>query len=85
MTRIWHKTLQLVIGFPQPWEDHVDNIATSFYVRGLAQNISMLGFLGQLSSSLESWPKADPYRLVNDIALWTELSYGVFLGLSFTS
>lgn len=39
--------LQILVGYPQPWEDHAENVATSFYVRGLAQNVTMLGFLGQ--------------------------------------
>jgi hypothetical protein len=38
--------LQIVIGYPHPWEDHVDNVATTFYLRGLAQNVTMVGFLG---------------------------------------
>jgi hypothetical protein len=35
------------VGYPQPWEDHAENVATSFYVRGLAQNVTMVGFLGE--------------------------------------
>ena len=46
MTKIWHRLLQIVIGYPHSWEDHVDSIATAFYVRGLAQNVTMVGFLG---------------------------------------
>ena len=46
MTRLYHRALQLVIGYPSSWEDHVDNVATSFYCRGLAQNVTMVGFLG---------------------------------------
>lgn len=49
MTRLWHRILQVVVGNPQPYEEHVETIASSFYVRGLAQNISMVGFLGWLS------------------------------------
>lgn len=49
MTKIWHRLLQIVIGYPHSWEDHVDSIATAFYVRGLAQNVTMVGFLGWLS------------------------------------
>jgi len=48
MTRLWHRLLQIVIGYPHSWEDHVDNIATTFYLRGLAQNVTMAGFLGNL-------------------------------------
>ncbi|ORY35693.1 hypothetical protein BCR39DRAFT_511533 [Naematelia encephala] len=49
MTRMWHRALQIVVGYPQSWEDHVENIATTFYCRGLAQNVTMVGFLGWLS------------------------------------
>jgi hypothetical protein len=46
MSRLWHKAMQLVIGYPVPWEEHADNVATAFYCRGLAQNVTMVGFLG---------------------------------------
>lgn len=46
MTRQWHRLLQILIGYPQPYDDHVDNIATTFFCRGLAQNVTMVGFLG---------------------------------------
>ncbi|KAK1927284.1 hypothetical protein DB88DRAFT_477474 [Papiliotrema laurentii] len=49
MTRQWHGLLQLLIGYPQPYEEHVDNIATTFYCRSLAQNVTMVGFLGWLT------------------------------------
>lgn len=39
--------MQLVIGYPVPWEEHADNVATAFYCRGLAQNVTMVGFLGE--------------------------------------
>jgi hypothetical protein len=47
MSGLWHRLLQLVIGYPVPWEEHADNVATAFYCRGLAQNITMVGFLGE--------------------------------------
>ena len=47
MTKIYHRSLQILIGYPSTWEDHVDNVASSFYCRGLAQNVTMLGFLGK--------------------------------------
>jgi hypothetical protein len=50
MSKSWHRLLQIVVGYPQPWEDHADNVATSFYVRGLAQNVTMVGFLGERGS-----------------------------------
>jgi hypothetical protein len=50
MSGLWHKLLQVVIGYPLPWEEHADNVATAFYCRGLAQNITMVGFLGKYFS-----------------------------------
>lgn len=49
MTKLFHRALQIIIGYPQSYEDHVDTVATTFYCRGLAQNVTMLGFLGWLS------------------------------------
>ncbi|OWZ70472.1 hypothetical protein AYX14_04154 [Cryptococcus neoformans] len=49
MSRPWHRLLQIVIGCPNPWEEHVENVAMGFYCRGLAQNVTMVGFLGWLS------------------------------------
>jgi hypothetical protein len=50
MSGLWHKLLQLVIGYPLGWEEHADSVATAFYCRGLAQNITMVGFLGKCKS-----------------------------------
>ena len=47
MTKQWHRLLQIIIGYPQTWEDHVNNVATTFFCRGLAQNVTMVGFLGE--------------------------------------
>ena len=47
MTRLYHRSLQILIGYPSTWEDHAENVASSFYCRGLAQNVTMLGFLGE--------------------------------------
>ncbi|WWD19224.1 hypothetical protein CI109_103682 [Kwoniella shandongensis] len=49
MSRPYHRILQIVLGYPSPWEEHVENVATSFYCRGLAQNVTMVGFLGWLT------------------------------------
>lgn len=49
MTKLFHRALQIIVGYPQSYEDHVDTVATTFYCRGLAQNVTMLGFLGWLS------------------------------------
>ena len=58
MTRLYHRSLQILIGYPSTWEDHAENVASSFYCRGLAQNVTMLGFLGEFSSTLA--PDRDP-------------------------
>lgn len=60
MSRAWYRLLQLVLGYPVPWEEHADNVATAFYCRGLAQNITMVGFLGWLSI-LHFGPNAQVY------------------------
>jgi hypothetical protein len=46
VTRIWYKTLQIVIGYGKSYEEHLDAQAITFYVRGVAQNVTILGFLG---------------------------------------
>ena len=60
MSKVWYRLLQLVIGYPVPLEEHIDNVATAFYCRGLAQNITMVGFLGWLSI-LHFGPNAQVY------------------------
>ncbi|OCF32717.1 hypothetical protein I316_05638 [Kwoniella heveanensis BCC8398] len=49
MSRPYHRLLEILVGYPTPWEEHVENVATSFYCRGLAQNVTMVGFLGWLT------------------------------------
>ncbi|WWC63478.1 uncharacterized protein I303_106081 [Kwoniella dejecticola CBS 10117] len=49
MSHTYHRLLQILIGYPVSWEEHVENVSTSFYCRGLAQNVTMVGFLGWLS------------------------------------
>ncbi|WWC71400.1 uncharacterized protein I206_105355 [Kwoniella pini CBS 10737] len=49
MSHTYHRLLQILIGYPISWEEHVENVSTSFYCRGLAQNVTMVGFLGWLS------------------------------------
>ena len=79
MTRLWHRLLQIVVGYPNSWEDHVDNIATTFYLRGLAQNITMVGFLGKRDStfrlSVRLLTCPCPSRLAVDIAFWSQFSW----------
>ncbi|BEJ10737.1 hypothetical protein CspHIS471_0101590 [Cutaneotrichosporon sp. HIS471] len=49
LTPLWHRMLQFFVGYSQPWNEHAEAVAVSFYTRGLAQNITMVGFLGWLS------------------------------------
>jgi hypothetical protein len=49
MSKTWFRALQIVIGYPITWEEHADSTATAFYCRGLAQNVTMVGFLGWLT------------------------------------
>jgi hypothetical protein len=46
-TRIWHRGLELFSGYNKTYEEHVDNLAVGFYVRGVAQNVTALSFLGK--------------------------------------
>lgn len=48
MSHTWYRALQIIIGYPISWEEHADSTATAFYCRGLAQNVTMVGFLGEL-------------------------------------
>jgi hypothetical protein len=73
MTKAWHRVLQVVVGYPQPWEDHVDNVATSFYLRGLAQNVTMVGFLGKW---LRLWLREFQSDLLTKIGWLTILHFG---------
>jgi hypothetical protein len=55
----------------------VDNVATSFYLRGLAQNVTMVGFLGEwlwLLGFQSALTCADKDRLADDPSLWAQLA-----------
>ena len=47
MTKTWHRLLQVLIGYGKTYEEHLDAQAITFYVRGVAQNVTILGFLGE--------------------------------------
>lgn len=49
MTRRWHRVLQLVVGASDSWGEHADSVAVGFYCRALAQNTTMVSFLGWLA------------------------------------
>ncbi len=46
-TRLWHRMLVVVLGYDKTYEEHTDIMAIGFYVRGVAQNVTALGFLGE--------------------------------------
>jgi hypothetical protein len=87
MTSLYHRTLQILVGYPLTWTEHVDTVAVTFYCRGLAQNTTMIGFLGWLSilhfgPNSQIYPffrfdptDADPYTygltFVASCAVWT--------------
>ena len=73
MSRTWHRLLQIVLGSPEPWEIHAETVASSFFLRGLAQNVTMVGFLGM--STFWMSKRLLTVRLVDDTSLWPELSY----------
>jgi len=78
MTRQWHRLLQIVIGYPQPYDDHVDNVATTFFCRSLAQNVTMVGFLGERHTCPPRDAKLTD-RLADYTPLWAELSWVIAL------
>ncbi|KAJ9092754.1 hypothetical protein QFC19_008606 [Naganishia cerealis] len=48
VTRIWHRGLQVFLNYSKTYEEHVHAQAITFYVRGVAQNVTALSFLGWL-------------------------------------
>lgn len=48
VTRIWHRGLQIFLNYGKEYDDHVHEQAITFYVRGVAQNVTALSFLGWL-------------------------------------
>lgn len=80
MSRPWHRLLQIIIGYPNPWEEHVENVAMGFYCRGLAQNVTMVGFLGKffifIFHGCTLWERLmSGYRMVIDTPLWPQLPW----------
>jgi hypothetical protein len=83
VTRIWYKTLQIVIGYGKSYEEHLDAQAITFYVRGVAQNVTILGFLGgfpiaravNVDDQLSQGGCAELHRLAIHSAFRHELSY----------
>jgi hypothetical protein len=83
VTRIWYKTLQIVIGYGKSYEEHLDAQAITFYVRGVAQNVTILGFLGEFrmiqttiaDGQLSQGGCVEPYRLAIHSAFRHKLSY----------
>jgi hypothetical protein len=81
VTRIWYKTLQIVIGYGKSYEEHLDAQAITFYVRGVAQNVTILGFLGGfwmaaiVDGQLNQGGCSEPYRLAIYSAFRHKFSY----------
>lgn len=48
-TKTYHKLLQLFTGYGKTYQQHVEAQALAFYVRGVAQNVTVFGFLGWLT------------------------------------
>lgn len=85
MTTWCHKLISYFTHDPKSWEEYVESVGTSFYLRNLAQNTSMLAFLGWLSilhfgPNQNMYPffafadKRDPYNyqltMLGSLAIW---------------
>jgi len=49
MTSVCHRITQYFNPEPKSWEEYVESVGLAFYLRNLAQNTSMLAFLGWVS------------------------------------
>lgn len=49
MTSIFHRITQYFNPRPKSWEEYVESVGLAFYVRNLAQNTTMIAFLGWVS------------------------------------
>lgn len=85
MTTWCHRLISYFTPDPKSWEEYVESVGTSFYLRNLAQNTSMLAFLGWLSilhfgPNQNMYPffafadKRDPYNyqltMLGSLAIW---------------
>ncbi|CAO1635671.1 unnamed protein product [Sympodiomycopsis kandeliae] len=49
MTSLFHRITQYFNPKPKSWEEYVESVGLAFYVRNLAQNTTMIAFLGWVS------------------------------------
>ncbi|GAC93539.1 hypothetical protein PHSY_001104 [Pseudozyma hubeiensis SY62] len=85
MSRLCHRVVQYFNPSPRSWEEYVESIGLAFYLRNLAQNTTMLAFLGWVSilhfgSNQSLYPffaydnKHDPYNyqltMLGSLAIW---------------
>lgn len=47
ITRLWHRMLEIFFGYNKTYEEYLHAQSTTFYARGLAQNVTALSFLGK--------------------------------------
>lgn len=47
ITRLWHRMLEIFFGYNKTYEEYLHAQSTTFYARGLAQNVTALSFLGE--------------------------------------
>ncbi|PWN53459.1 hypothetical protein IE53DRAFT_324750 [Violaceomyces palustris] len=85
MSSFCHRVSQYFNPKPKSWEEYVESLGLSFYLRNLAQNVTMLAFLGWVSilhfgSNQQLYPffaydnKHDPYNyrltILGSLAIW---------------
>lgn len=85
MSRLCHRVVQYFNPSPRSWEEYVESVGLAFYLRNLAQNTTMLAFLGWVSilhfgSNQPLYPffaydnKHDPYNyqltMLGSVAIW---------------
>lgn len=85
MSSLCHRIVQYFNPSPRSWEEYVESVGLAFYLRNLAQNTTMLAFLGWVSilhfgSNQPLYPffaydnKHDPYNyqltMLGSLAIW---------------
>ncbi|KAJ1029091.1 hypothetical protein NDA18_002719 [Ustilago nuda] len=85
MSGLCHRIIQYFNPQPRSWEEYVESVGLAFYLRNLAQNTTMLAFLGWVSilhfgSNQSIYPffaydnKHDPYNyqltMLGSLAIW---------------
>jgi len=85
MSGFCHRIVQYFNPEPKSWEEYVESVGLAFYLRNLAQNTTMLAFLGWVSilhfgNNQQLYPffafadKHDPYNyqltIIGSLAIW---------------